>query len=550
VRGSTALKEEPQLEHPQPLPPPRRLTTPFTPQLPMSPTGTLDPLPFAQFSPVSAYSVPQRRASTNPFVPSIHSHHTSPLPPLPETPVMGFGSPFPAAPFEAPAPVVFPPVPQRPQPLPNIFGGGQGAQLPPVPQLPQPPPFIPGGGQGGQVQNVPQVPPIYGGQPLPQQANIPNLPQPPPLLPGGGPGGQPVPQPPGNVPPGGQPYYIYYQLPQQNDDTGKLKEPDVFTGKDSAKLPSFITQCTHWFLAKPRKFPTERDRVLFAASYLRDLANQWWMPTLTMQPPPPILDSWVLFASELYQLFGNQHLQTTSQNAILKMKMKEDGRVPEYLVRFNSHAFYTGWNDAALANHFYRGLPRRLKDRFAYMRRPQNYAEMRQYALDFDLNYWEYQEELGNKPKSDAPQEQGKGRKGKNKANAPSSQQNPNEASEKSSNQPTSDKTQAPTQKSGQKGSATTTTKSGPRGPLTQKQKDERRAKGLCLYCGGEGHMASDCPKLPSNRQQSVVGRASYTFAPAESHPDSKAVVKAKRSAPAATAADGDSADAENSSSA
>ena len=254
-------------------------------------------------------------------------------------------------------------------------------------------------------------------------------PPPPPGYTGGGPGGPPggfppPPPPPGNTFLTGQPYYIYYS--QNQDEGARFKEPDVFTGKDPAKLPPFITQCTHWFMAKPRKFPTERDKVLFAASYLRDLANQWWMPLLIQQPSPPLLDDWATFTDELFQMFGNQHLQTSSQNAILSMKMKDDARVPEYLVRFNSHAVYTGWNDSALANHFYRGLPQRLKERFAYQHRPQAFVDMRRMALDFDQMYWEYQEELGNKPKPSAQSEQGKGKKGKSSSDNAhnSSQQN------------------------------------------------------------------------------------------------------------------------------
>lgn len=33
-----------------------------------------------------------------------------------------------------------------------------------------------------------------------------------------------------------------------------------------------------------------------------------------------------------------------------------------------------------------------------------------------------------------------------------------------------------------------------PRGPLTQEEKKRRRALGLCNYCGGPNHIASDCP--------------------------------------------------------
>jgi hypothetical protein len=203
-------------------------------------------------------------------------------------PVAQFSSPVPGSHL---SPVVFPP----PAPLP-----------PPPPQ-----PVLPGGWQGGPLPFIPQqVPPQHGGHPMP-----PPLPLPGP--PGGGPGGpfrgHPLPPPPQVA----QPYYIYYPLPQHHEEGIRLKEPDVFMGKDPVKLPSFITQCVHWFMAKPHKFPTEHDRVLFTASYLRDLANQWWMPLLTQAPQPPLLDDWVTFTDELFQMFGDQHMQTTLQNAML-----------------------------------------------------------------------------------------------------------------------------------------------------------------------------------------------------------------------------------------
>jgi hypothetical protein len=98
------------------------------------------------------------------------------------------------------------------------------------------------------------------------------------------------------------------------------------------------------------------DKVLFAALYLRELANLWWMPLLSAILLPPILDNWELFTDELFNMFGNKHLRSTSQNTIIHLKMKEDTCVTEYLVTLGSHAHYTGWDDATLASHFYRGL--------------------------------------------------------------------------------------------------------------------------------------------------------------------------------------------------
>lgn len=39
------------------------------------------------------------------------------------------------------------------------------------------------------------------------------------------------------------------------------------------------------------------------------------------------------------------------------------------------------------------------------------------------------------------------------------------------------------------------------RGPLTPGEKEERRALGLCLYCGASGHLVSSCPLAPPPRQ-------------------------------------------------
>jgi hypothetical protein len=163
-----------------------------------------------------------------------------------------------------------------------------------------------------------------------------------------------------------------------------LKPPDVFTGRNPDRLTPFLTQCAHWFLAAPHSFLLERDRVLFTASYLWDLANLWWMPFLLGSLPSPILDSWALFSGRLFLMFGNQHLHFTAQNALLTLCMDEDSRVSEYPVKFQSHLPYTGWNDAALAAQLYKGLPQRIKAMFQYIQCPQTFVDMRRHALDFD----------------------------------------------------------------------------------------------------------------------------------------------------------------------
>ena len=337
------------------------------------------------------------------------------------------------------------------------------------------------------------------------------------------------------------------------DEGPKLKDPDTFSGRDPSKLPLFITQCTHTFVAKPTRYAAERNKVLFAASYLRDLASHWWMPVISEDPPSPMLDSWALFTQELFKMFGNKHLQATSQNELLKLRMKENTRVTEYLVEFNSHAVYTGWNDTALGTHFYRGLAERLKEAFQYVeRRPETFEELRDLALNFDQRYWERQEELGKKPSS------GKEKKDENKPSDSNPHNESNQPSQPSSNSrrrrrnknpeksqtatPSSNTTSQPSTTT----SATNTTKSTsgpassdnphPRGPLAPEERERRKTLGLCFYCGKSGHTYHIHKRQPQQPQQQQTtsarpqtGRAVVSFvtkAPAEPENQSPAQTK------------------------
>lgn len=45
---------------------------------------------------------------------------------------------------------------------------------------------------------------------------------------------------------------------------------------------------------------------------------------------------------------------------------------------------------------------------------------------------------------------------------------------------------------------------------LTDEERRHRMAKGLCLYCGGAGHMLRECPNRKSPRQPMRVSEVSF----------------------------------------
>ena len=60
----------------------------------------------------------------------------------------------------------------------------------------------------------------------------------------------------------------------------KIKEPEVFKGERS-KLRAFMTQCELYINFNISQFATHKERVLWAASYLRDDAFRWFETYIT-----------------------------------------------------------------------------------------------------------------------------------------------------------------------------------------------------------------------------------------------------------------------------
>ena len=49
------------------------------------------------------------------------------------------------------------------------------------------------------------------------------------------------------------------------------------------------------------------------------------------------------------------------------------------------------------------------------------------------------------------------------------------------------------------------------RGPLSEEEKQRRRANRLCLYYGGPGHIAVNCPHRPRRQVNHIVASSNCT---------------------------------------
>ncbi|MBW0541256.1 hypothetical protein O181_080971 [Austropuccinia psidii MF-1] len=114
--------------------------------------------------------------------------------------------------------------------------------------------------------------------------------------------------------------------------TPSMKAPEFFVGNQPFKFRSIIRSfqfLSHKYLAN---FSQDRNKVLYATSFLIDRAATWIEPyfsDLTNQDPNYLLKSWTLFESQLFTLFGNSH-----------EVIKSDAKLDPLTIKKGGHFFY------------------------------------------------------------------------------------------------------------------------------------------------------------------------------------------------------------------
>ena len=86
------------------------------------------------------------------------------------------------------------------------------------------------------------------------------------------------------------------------DAKSKVREPDTFDGTDPCKLHAFFIQCELNFQNCPKAFCDDRTKVMFAQSYLKGMALEWFEPDILPSDAPADLPDWV--DSYVCQLHG------------------------------------------------------------------------------------------------------------------------------------------------------------------------------------------------------------------------------------------------------
>lgn len=284
------------------------------------------------------------------------------------------------------------------------------------------------------------------------------------------------------------------QLALSRENKLRIRDPEPFTGKDRRRWKPFLTECLMTFAAKPHTHGGDRAKVLFAATYLTELAQKHYITLLQYQPNHPALYRWADFVQEFGNMFGNLNAKLEAERALSRIKMKDHENFHHHLTRFEVHAYESGWNYDALRYALQRSLPRRLKNALATMEhRPTSYQDLRQLLSNLDQSYWE--------SLADEEEDQARGQRQAQRADASNRANNrgqPNDATPRaSSSRPTN------VRPTGPRPSGSTQNNTGP--TISAEERDRRRREGLCIRCTAKWSVGHVCANRQTTARAAVV---------------------------------------------
>jgi hypothetical protein len=279
-----------------------------------------------------------------------------------------------------------------------------------------------------------------------------------------------------------------------------VREPDSFDGTDPKKLRVFIIQCRLNFQAKPTSFRSDSAKVNYALSYLKGTALEWFEPGLLSEDEPDWLNDYAEFREELTSNFGPHDVVGDAEDELEGLRMRENQRITKYLTQFNRLAALVDWGPAALRHQFYKGLPTRIKDDVCRVGKPNTLKALRNLARTVDARHWARQEEIMRENKANKPAKSDKNTDRKPESRGESSRSaGGNQAKNSANFSGNAEKSDKPTNAASHPKKPDLSNKLGKDGKLTPEERKRRFENNLCLFCGGAGHTAKDCPKSSSS---------------------------------------------------
>jgi len=177
--------------------------------------------------------------------------------------------------------------------------------------------------------------------------------------------------------------------PRSDDNSAsKVAKPDFYYG-DRHKLGDWLNQMNLYFLFND----INRNKTLFATTYLRGRAQHWIKPYLDKylrekEDEEGIFADFNKFSKVIESIFGIHNSKEVAIRVIQHLTQKTSAS--EYAAKFQEYSQVTGWDDDALMVMFRRGLKDNVKDELMRDGRKNNdLNDLIKTAIDLDDKLYE-----------------------------------------------------------------------------------------------------------------------------------------------------------------
>jgi hypothetical protein len=303
----------------------------------------------------------------------------------------------------------------------------------------------------------------------------------------------------------------------------KANPPAEFDGTNRRKLETYIAECEIMFATSPRRFRSERSKVLAAGSYLKGDPKKWFSNffLLPADQQPAWFDSWTDFKDELRRHWGVEDPEAAAESELKALTMTDKDHVSYFASKFRSVRYrLPNWSDRNLRNSFLNALAPRIRAQFVSAGRvpPNTLDGLIAAAEELDRAYWIDREITNSLKPKEKKSETSKNEettttstsdKKKKKKKAANSNSNSNSTSNPTSSTNDSSKSNEPAYKK----------LLGADGKLLPKERERRIANGLCMLCGQKGHIATDCSKRKQPSSGTTLAKATISIVPPTATP-------------------------------
>ncbi|XDV37137.1 hypothetical protein PO909_006790 [Leuciscus waleckii] len=252
-------------------------------------------------------------------------------------------------------------------------------------------------------------------------------------------------------------------VPLENPNINRLEpcipSPERYSGEPNM-CQTFLTKCSIYFSLQPVTFSSEESKVALVMTLLSGRAALWG--TAVWQNQHSCCSSFQALEQEIRRVFDRGVVGREAARQLADLRQNNNS-VSDYSIQFRTLAAECKWNEEVQWDMFLHGLADRVQKEIYTLDLPKTLDELVELALRVDARLQQREHRPYPTPVVDFTEFPGP--RGVNTV-SPSNDPEPMRVG---------------------------------RARLSREEREQRRSRGLCLYCGEAGHFVSTCPfKRPS----------------------------------------------------